>query len=47
MTGTPPKPKNKAAAALGRRRMEKLTPEERKELAQKAAAARWPKPPAK
>lgn len=33
------------AAALGRRRMAKLTPEQRSALARKAALARWPKPP--
>jgi hypothetical protein len=44
--------KNPAAVALGRlggikggkARAEKLTPEQRKEIAQKAARARWKKP---
>jgi hypothetical protein len=42
------KRKNPAAVALGKRsaagRMEKLTPEQRSEVARKAAAARWAKP---
>jgi hypothetical protein len=45
----PAKKKNPAAVALGRRggrksgkaRMEKMTPEQRSEVARKAAAARW------
>ena len=45
--------KNPAAVALGRRgglkggraRAEKLTPEERSEIAKRAAAARWKSPP--
>lgn len=45
----PPKEKNKAAQELGRlggkkggkARAEKLTPEERSEIAKKAATARW------
>ena len=45
-------PKNPAAVELGRlggkkggkARAEKLTPEQRKEIAQKAAKARWNKP---
>jgi len=47
----PPKQKNPAAVALGRRggrksgkaRMEKMTSEQRREVASKAAAARWGK----
>ena len=47
----PPKKKNPAAVALGRRggrksgkaRMEKMTSEQRSEVASKAAAARWGK----
>lgn len=47
--GMPAKKKNPAAVALGRRgglksgkaRMEKMTPEQRSEVARKAAAARW------
>jgi hypothetical protein len=46
-----PKKKNAAAVALGRRggrksgkaRMDKMTPEQRSEVARKAAAARWGK----
>jgi hypothetical protein len=33
--------KNAAALAMVKRRMEKLSPERRKEIAQKAAVARW------
>jgi hypothetical protein len=33
--------KNAAAMAMVKRRMEKLSPERRKEIAQGAAAARW------
>jgi len=44
---TRPKKKNPAAVALGRKggrnSRVNLTPEERKQLAQKAAAARWAK----
>lgn len=48
----PPKPKNPAAVTLGRMgglkggaaRKNALTPERRKEIAQKAAAKRWEKP---
>lgn len=52
-TGTPRKTrKNPAAVALGRRgglkggraRADALTPEERSEIAKKAAQARWAKP---
>lgn len=47
----PPKEKNPAAVALGRlgglkggkARAERLTPEQRKEIAQKAAQKRWSK----
>ena len=42
-----PEPKNEAAAELGRKggkkRAEGMTPERRKEIAQKAAAKRWSK----
>jgi hypothetical protein len=45
------KKKNAAAVQLGRRgakaRMKKLTPEQRTEVAKKAAAARWGKKPKK
>lgn len=41
------KPKDEAAAAMGRKgaaaRKEKLTPEQRREIAQKAANSRWKK----
>lgn len=37
------KPKNEAAAAMGTRRMAKLTKKQRSELGKKAAAARWSK----
>ncbi len=37
------KPKNRAAAAMGKRRMAKLTVKQRKALGKKAAAARWSK----
>jgi hypothetical protein len=48
----PPRQKNPAAVALGRlggpkggpARAKKLSPERRKEIAQKAARARWDKP---
>ena len=48
------KPKNKAAVALGKlggrkggnARAAKLTPEQRREIARKAAQARWRLPPA-
>lgn len=48
-TGTPDPEKNAAAVELGRRgglkggkaRAEKLTPEQRSEIAKKAAASRW------
>lgn len=48
----PPPVKNQAAVELGKlggkkggkARAEKLTPEERSEIAKKAAAARWKKP---
>jgi len=48
----PPKEKNKAAQELGRlggkkggkARAESLTPEQRSEIAKKAAKARWKKP---
>lgn len=33
------------ARELGRKRMAKLTPEQRSELGKRAALARWPKPP--
>ncbi len=50
-TGQPVKEKNPAAVALGRlgglkggkARAEKLSPKKRKEIAQKAAKARWDK----
>jgi hypothetical protein len=55
-TAPPPKPeraKNQAAVALGKlgaskggqARAAKLSPEERREVARKAAAARWKRPP--
>lgn len=37
------KPKNASAAALGKRRMAKLTKKQRSALGKKAAAARWSK----
>jgi len=50
-TGEPPKEKNPAAVALGRlgglkggrARAKKLSPKKRKEIAKKAALARWGK----
>ena len=36
--------KRKGAATGGKRRADKLTPERRREIAQKAAAKRWGKP---
>lgn len=43
-----PEPKNEAASELGRKggkkRAETMTPERRKEIAQKAAAKRWSSP---
>jgi general stress protein YciG len=46
----PEKPKNEAAAELGRKggkaRAKALTPEQRREIAKKAARSRWPTAPA-
>ncbi|HKV11041.1 MAG TPA: histone H1 [Thermoanaerobaculia bacterium] len=36
--------KRKGAAQGGKKRAQKLTPEQRREIAQKAAAKRWKKP---
>ena len=41
------RPKNEAAAALGRARWAKVPPEERTKHAKKAIAARWAKTPKK
>ena len=40
----PKKRKNPIAVALARMRAKKLTPERRREIAQKAAGVRWAKP---
>lgn len=41
----PDNDKPNPARELGKRRIAKLTPEQRSELGRKAANARWPKPP--